>query len=138
MLAIESQKIISIFAMSILLAFGFIAFSGPTHSSMTGMNEIMTNCPSTHQAHSVCPMTAAKHIAEWQKLFMTTPLQNFMILILLSLAVAYIYIFDKFYRLQYIFTQRFKHYRQEHPNLKLFDFLIAIFAKGILQPKLYA
>jgi small-conductance mechanosensitive channel len=139
----SNNKILASFfyfiGLALLVFFLFIALFGVSLSMATDSQGNMTGCPWMSEVTKVCPMDVAEHIAEWQRLLTVTPQQNLSLLMLALMSfTAVLYILNHFIYLEYLFTHYYQRYKREHPDISLFNYLNLIFARGILQPKLYA
>lgn len=129
----------SIIAATCLALFAFIVMFGIGHSMMIGSDGKMSeDCPLMQNAAAFCPK-ALQQVAHWQGLFVATPQQNLMLLFLSILVFGVLAFASKGNKPLYtLFSQRFRRYKQDHPDIPLFNYLSLVFANGILQPKLYA
>ena len=135
----SESKLNRLAGIALLSTFIFVALFGLSFSMPTDSMGNMTNCPWTSATSSICPMGAAQHIAEWQKLFAAIPQSNLMLALLGLLAVSLVFYIFKIVDNPYdLFVQRYLRYRLEHPDIALFNYLQLAFAQGIVQPTLYA
>lgn len=87
---ILGQKFI---AGSLAFMFATIAFLGVHFTMRMNMDGEMQNCPFLGQMEGVCPMTAAQHVSEWQRLLLATfqpDVLSQLLLILAAMASAFI------------------------------------------------
>lgn len=121
-----------------LLSFTFVVFLGLGFSMSMDASGNMANCPWANDVSSVCPMNVNEHIANWQQLFVVNPRPHvaLALLILLSAGIT-IFVLEKLKNFD-LFTEYYQRYKQEHPDIVLFNYLNLAFADGILQPKIFA
>ncbi len=127
--------VVSIFGISVCTRVVHAAMAeNPT--AMSG-HDMSSACATV--ATSSCVMSAAEHLDHWQGVFgsIFNPVDSlalgamFAFVVLFFLATFSIVV-DHPHR------QRYKNYLRAHPALLLYNFLIELFSRGILQPKLYA
>jgi hypothetical protein len=131
-----------------LIAFTLVVFLAVTFLgvSMTMGMEMkddgtMSGCMFDGQAE-ICPMTFAEHLSGWQNMFTVIPQKSTVFIQLLALIAAFVIIAFALRRhlllsLFSYFSERWKFYIRDNPNLPLFDHLRQLFSQGILNPKIY-
>lgn len=88
--------------------------------------------------NAACPMSIVKHLTWWSNLFVAPPNTSFLSLLLIVVGlVAPIFFISKLSASPPDIV-RSKNYPKEHRASTLYNYLITIFADGILQPKLLA
>ncbi len=127
--------VVSIFGISVCARVVHAAMAeSPT--AMSG-HDMSSACATV--ASSSCVMSAAEHLDHWQGVFgsISSPVD--------SLALGAMFAFAALFFLatfsvivDYSHRQRYKNYLRAHPVPLLYNFLIELFSRGILQPKLYA
>ncbi len=131
-----NSKNILILGMITFLAVGFWGL----YFMSVDVNGKMGNCPFVDNSSSFWPMGILEHISQWQQFF--TIIRGKRLLVsLLSLLVFFaivafavpIKLREKLKRLQ-----SRQHLYWHKPEIKLFDYLVLAFSKGILNPKIYA
>jgi hypothetical protein len=114
-----------------ILGVGFFRMSVDTDG-------IMAPCPFMNGSASMCGMNALDHIANWQLLLVTLPLQKNIALVLLfvSLLIFLFYVYarksireNNFLGSRYLYAHEQK---EEESN-----FLIELFSRGIIHPRLH-
>lgn len=107
-------------------------------SSMNMENDgIMSNCVFTVDRSEGCQMTISQHLGKWQQIFTLDSSSNQFLLLLTLLTAGTAFIFLKEFLSLYL-DNFYVRYKRENPDLKLFDYLLLAFSKGILHPKIYA
>ena len=133
------SRILYIAAMSFLFGFMLVSLFGMSLSMQMRGDGTMESCPLMGNTATLCSMAASEHISIWQRLFSAIPAGKIlMVLGALLVARIFLLLFDRLAGSRGSNALSLWFYKQEHPDSKLFGFLVAIFARGILQPKLYA
>lgn len=118
-----------------LITFLFVTLLGLNLSMQMGEDGKMSDCPFMMGQFSMCQMPAADHLSRWQQSF-TAILQ---VAYYLFFLVVFIYVF-RFLIYQFTLAPpedlAFYRYKINHPNTKLFNFLLRAFSDGIVQPKI--
>jgi len=103
-----------------------------------GPHQIMTDCVPNQN----CGMNINQHIDIWQSMITTNLTANFFGLFAGLLMVGIITLFGIFVKISTTEISsplsRYIYYERDHRESKLYNFLMRIFAAGILQPKLFA
>ena len=110
------------------------------------MNEMKTevannSCLFNTSSNGGCAMNFSEHITLWQGMTTSLPqntieLMNALILIIL-LATAIIFWHNSLFEFSRRITSRFKLYIKQHPQINLFNYLLEVFSRGILNTKIY-
>ncbi len=110
------------------------------YSMPVDMNGKMVNCPFMNGSTSLCQMNLGEHISQWQQLFTVTREKNLLLSLFFLLAVSLVSSFHINTRVyDRLKSQRFRNYSYQHkPEIKLFDYIVVLFSKGILNPRIYA
>lgn len=134
------SKFITLF---VLLSLFFIVGFGLSNSLGMDMkdNGTMGGCIFDGQAE-ICPMILTEHISNWQSMFSVTLQKNFFfiqLLVLISALVVTAFALRRHLLLLLFsyFSERWKFYIKNNPNLSLFDRLREAFSQGILNKKIY-
>lgn len=137
--SLKNGKFAHIAISAFLLGFVFVSLFGISMSMQTRGDGAMEGCPFAGNAAVVCSMTAVDHIAQWQRMFTAAPSERVLAALtaLFAFFIFYLPVCQPAKRRDPV-ALSYWFYKQEHPDSKLFDFLVAFFARGILQPKLYA
>ena len=100
----------------------------------------MINCPFMDDSSSICNMTFAEHMNDWQRSFTATPHKNSLLsLFLLLVVVQCMGIILGITLLNQMSGSQIRPYFYRHrPEIKLFDTLALALSQGIIQPKIYA
>ena len=101
----------------------------------------MSDCPLLMGAReAMCPMKMLSHISAWQKLFTAIPASNALLLFVVLVGVVSFYIFQikRCDESPPSAWNRWHLYQTNHRNLRLYNFWLAVLARGIVQPKLFA
>lgn len=137
------RKISKFITLFVLLSLFFIVGFGLSHSLGMEMrdNGTMGGCMFDGQA-AICPMTFAEHLSKWQDMFTVIPQKSIILIQLLVLIstfaiVAFALRQHLLLSLFSYFSERWKFYIKNNPNLALFDRLREAFSQGILNPKIY-
>lgn len=126
-------------AVIFLLGFIFVSLFGMSLSMQMRGDGTMESCPLMGNAATLCSMAASEHLSIWQRLFSAIPTGKILTaLAVLSVAVILLLLLDRLIGGRGSQALSLWFYKQQHPDSTLFSFLAAIFARGILQPKLYA
>lgn len=124
-----------------IIAFLVMSFWG-LYSMPTNERGMMGDCPFMNHSTSLCQMSAAEHIAQWQQLFALVKTDKFSLFLFASLIIAFIVLtfpFAKNYRIKTPPLSRFRLYSSRYrPEIKLFNHLLLAFSQGILNPRIYA
>lgn len=130
----KTYLFVAVFSFVLLYAFSF--------GSVMGMNidkhGQMSACPFS-VATSICTMTFSEHLNLWQSMFNATLDNNAGLLITLGLIVIAVSL-----TLKYLEKDRgkellaYKLYTYEYQKPPVFNKLIELFSRGILNPKIYA
>jgi len=132
-------KISHIAAVTFLFGFIFVSLFGMSLSMQTRGDGTMESCPLMGNTAALCDMAASEHASIWQQLFSAIPAGKVLTVLAVLLVVRlFSLLLDRLVKRRGSIALSLWFYKQEHPDSKLFDFLVAIFARGILQPKLYA
>lgn len=124
----------------LLFSFAFVVLLGLNLSMGTDAKGTMSPCSFIGSSNSLCPMSATQHISQWELAFTAIPQNHLLatLIILLSFAFAIVIFKGYFSTFEKLFLDWFKRYRLNHPDILLFNYLTFVFARGIVQPKLYA
>ncbi|MSU75181.1 MAG: hypothetical protein EXS55_01560 [Candidatus Magasanikbacteria bacterium] len=96
----------------------------------------MSDCPLMGATSAMCPMKILDHISIWQKLFTAiTPSLTLLAIALSAVFSCWQLLFDHD---PPDIALRLKKYQKTHLGFRLYNFLLHIFARGIVQPKLFA
>lgn len=118
-----------------ILFFLFVMLFGLNLSMKTLGDGSMSDCPFAMGQSSMCQMPASDHLSKWQQTF-TATLQfayyPFFLTVFVFIFRSLIYQFT----LAPPRTVAFYRYRLNHPDTKLFNFLLQAFSDGIIQPKI--
>lgn len=136
----QTSNFITLF---VLLSFLLIGGFGLSHSSGMEMRDdgTMGGCMFDGRAE-ICPMTLAEHISNWQSMFSVIPqkstvLIQLLVLISTLILAASVLGWRSPPSLFSYFSERWRLYIKNNPNLPLFDRLREAFSQGILNPKIY-
>ncbi|MDP2933024.1 MAG: hypothetical protein Q8N81_02740 [bacterium] len=131
-------KISHIAAVTFLFGFIFVSLFGMSLSMQVLGDGTMVACPSMGDTAALCNMAASEHVSIWQQLFSAIPEGKVLTVLAALLAARLFSLFlDRLVGVRGSLALSLWSYKQEHPDSKLFDYLIAFFARGILQPKIY-
>ncbi len=119
--------------------FAVISLFGVGISMSFTHNGDMIGCPFVSGTASMCQMGVLEHIAYWQQLFIakvndTTILIPWLLFIPLFLAVRQLGTKNKD---KTPLDLSFRLYDKSNPQIRLLNYLISAFSKGILHPKIY-
>ena len=109
-------------------------------SNMSMMNQHTTHDCSTMDMNNQCSMTLSEHLALWQSA-LTSDFNLNVLSFLIGIVVALSIIFSIFTLVFFADSggiTRYRNYLKEHPAIKSYNYLLRIFSRGILQPKLFA
>jgi len=118
-----------------LTVFVFVAVLGIRFGFMTDGGN-MSHCLFGPSSNPLCPASIVSHLAHWQDLF-TSNLATLIILIAAAV-VAYVVLS---YILKFSTPQtvgKIWHYLKRHDKLRWLQYLVRLFASGILAPRFYA
>ncbi len=127
-----------------IIVLGIIAFLVMSFWSLSSMSMDssgrMINCPFMKGHSSLCQMTLAEHISQWQQFSTMTREKSLLLSLFALLIILYavgITITKKLYeKLKY--QQSLNHFYRYRPELKLFDYLLLAFSNGLIHSKIYA
>lgn len=132
---LQVSKSMLVLAMIAFLVIGFWSLLAMS-MDMTGK---MINCPFIQDSASLCQMNIFEHINAWQQ-FSTFVQQKNLLVSLFSLLVLFtVGLLIQRERQENTQSQKFRHYFYRYePEIKLFNPLALAFARGIINPKVYA
>lgn len=116
-------------AYMLIAIFGMSMYIMPSeHGDMMG-----GGCPLMRDVGSLCQTGMLDHIAHWNMLFATT----------LTAIVFFSIVRASLYVPAHALTaspphERYRRYVKEHPHIRLFQHIVAVFSDGIIQPKIFA
>lgn len=126
-------------AVSFLLIFAYISIFGMSLSMQMRDNGTMESCPLMGNTAILCSMTVSDHAGIWQRMFSAMPVGKVLtVLVALLFASVFALFLSDLAKRRDSFAVLYQFYRQEHPDSKLFNFLNIFFARGTLQPIIYA
>ncbi|OGZ67865.1 MAG: hypothetical protein A3D35_00700 [Candidatus Staskawiczbacteria bacterium RIFCSPHIGHO2_02_FULL_34_9] len=135
------MKLMSLLKSKNIVVLGMIAFLAMSFLSLFSMpmdmNGRMINCP--YSSSGFCQMSASEHISRWQQFFTMTKGDNLILALFSLLIVIWIGLFNrnKFKGMKQYQKFRINFYRYK-PELKLFNYLLLAFSRGIIRSKIYA
>lgn len=88
--------------------------------------------------NAACPMSALDHITSWNKLFVASPTVDFLALLILTVSFAVVLYFLPKIQIILSAIKKYKNYLRQNFSSRLYDYLITVFSRGIVQPKLLA
>lgn len=132
-----SQILLSFAVVALLLISAGLPHFGMTMSMDMDGNMTMTDCYMPGMT-AICNMTPLEHVASWQSMFTSTPVQSFMLLLLslvLTALVGFLWTRQEhspplLQRKHPVFSRR-REYIPQHTSLQ------ELFSQGILNPKLF-
>lgn len=128
---------LTILALSILVLMGVYNCATPFMQSHMDMGKhAMVNCNSEKN----CGMDVGVHLSVWQSMF-TTHLDSSVLSLILSLIIVFFTVnTGKILSLHNPSTPntRYLFYEQQHPENRLYNYFLHLFASGILEPKIFA
>lgn len=81
----------------------------------------------------MCAMNFVDHVTFWQGMFTSIPQ-----IVLYVVVAAFVCFQHPLLELFQRIATRFRLYKKQHPNIKLFNFFQEVLSSGILQPKIYS
>ena len=111
------------------------SFMMQSQMGMEGLHHSMVDCiPGKN-----CGMDTNQHLSIWQSMFNANINSDFLTLFsTLFLALVVLKIYKSFLNQQvFSLAYRYLYYERDHRNSRLYNYLLRVFAAGILQPKLY-
>ncbi len=117
----SAYMLIAIFGMSMVIM-------PSEHGDMMG-----GGCPLMRDVGSLCQTGMLDHIVHWNMLFATT----LTAVVLFSIARASFYVPASALAASPP-HERYRRYVKEHPHIRLFQNIVAVFSDGIIQPKIFA
>ena len=127
----------------IIVVLGMIAFLTMSFFSLFSMpmdmNGRMINCPFMDSSSGFCQMGVSEHISKWQQFFTMTKGENLILALFSLLIVIWIGLFNQneFKDMKQYQKFRINFYRYK-PELKLFNYLLLAFSRGVIRSKIYA
>ena len=111
----------------------------PMGSSMNGVVAEWP-CPLMGAASPLCPAQLIDHLNFWQHFSLAIPRAETGLRLLVIFVVGSVALLSRAHQaLHYLHDfVRYRLYSREHPQRRLYNYLQRIFARGILQPKLFA
>lgn len=124
-----------------IAAFLIIGFWGLLSMHANEQGEMM-HCPLMASSETMCPMNIAEHIMSWQQTFTLTKEGKsllFSLAILLALLAASTLSFFRHCRADKPVLLKYRLYLIRHrPDIKLFNYFLVAFSRGILHSRIYA
>ena len=121
----------------ISVAFFFVSTLGVCFAMQMNHGNFMSPCPFMGHSAALCPMEGVNAITSWQQFFVALP-ATFSFILLIALFVSAIVVYTAHTLGESPQLRQARWYAKEHPNIPLYNFLLHLFSRGILQPKLYA
>lgn len=139
----RAPKLLTILILGIFLIIGLF---GLELSMQINSNGLMSDCVmmSSHELPgTLCPMSVAEHVAQWQQMFVSVEGKSINLLVALLMAVPlsgliFTQLESFFSRAIIRFKQKGKCYQKEHIQIRLFDYLVRLFSRGIIHSQVYA
>lgn len=87
-----------------------------------------------------CGMNISEHLSTWQSMFVANISSNLLNFFATLLMAGFVFGIYKLLSIPQIspLTVRYLYYERDHRDSKLYNYLVRIFASGIVQPKLFA
>ncbi|MDO8585168.1 MAG: hypothetical protein Q7R85_03580 [bacterium] len=140
--ALTNKKFGKIVFILTAISFSWLAMFGLLHHmSEMRMDSAMGGSCLFNGQIEVCAMNFSEHIALWQGMLVSSPqdVGLFGLLILAAVLAAVIVFREKsFVEFSERAALRRRLYAKQHPQTGLFNLLTEVFARGILNPKIYA
>lgn len=130
------NKFLFVIMVTVLALFTISALFGANITMARGHDGAMASCPLMRNQSSLCQMDAASHLTQWLRLFNAVPVMTVLLLLLLVLAVfvvAWLAFSDPPSR-----ASPYRYFVSQDPQRRIFNYLVPIFASGILHPKVDA
>gem|GEM_PF-1630441 len=122
------------------ISFSWLAVFGLLHhmSEMKPAGAMGSSCLFNGQVE-VCAMNFSEHIALWQGMLVSLPQYAGLFLLMAVAMLAAVTVFGKKYFAEFAqLAASRRSYTEKHPRIYLFNALIETFARGILNPKIFA
>ena len=119
-----------------ILVFSFLGAFALNLSMSLDNHGKMSSCNLMSTESGICQMTLSDHFLRWGQMFTATINWSLTSLLLLVTAFSIGFI-TLFKAAEHLFLQLHQRYKVQNPMLKLFDYLLLAFSKGILHPKIY-
>lgn len=90
---------------------------------------------------TLCPMSAVEHISSWQQFFtavIPSDLLGLLALLLVIAVAVFSAVFAPSSTSPPLTVVRLALYYKQHWSIKLYNYFLHIFARGIIQPKIFA
>lgn len=114
----------------------FVIFFGLNLSMKTHEDGNMPKCPFMMGQSSVCQMSTPEHILRWQQMFFALPQLAYFLIVIAVFTFVFRFLIPQFTLAPPAFLN-FRTYKLNHPDSKLFNYLLLAFSDGILHPKIY-
>lgn len=131
------QIVAHLLSLLILLIIALVGALGMAAGMSHDQQAPMPNCAVMNRASAVCRIGSVAHVVEWQQLFLAT-LQSgtsFLLGVLVGFAIVLLL---RSHPLSALLAQAYKRYQHQHPNARVYDYLLLARSQGIIQPRLYA
>ena len=123
----------------ILLLFFSVVSVGGSIAMLSGDNLTSghTSCPVIGHAQALCQMGPVEHVGSWKAMFISLPAQ-FINLVLLAISLAFIAFF--FVKANYELPpgRSLKLHIKDVGDLKLYNYFIVLFSRGVLHSQTYS
>lgn len=99
----------------------------------------MSGCPfSAQHQSSFCPMNVDAHLGVWREIFASTPLWVTMVLISLTMFIAFVMWFFLPMAAESPPLSRLLFYEHSIKDIKWYSYLVRAYSRGVLNPRVYA
>ena len=122
-----------------VLTFGF-ACSGMTKHAFMHDADMSSVAMTSSNNQECCNTGISKHIGSWKDTFLVVPrdMRDGLLILILGLIAALTVVLFRFrHSLSVDYSQSYRLYERDNPDLALFNYLKLAFARGVLNPKIY-
>ena len=129
------NKFLYVIMVTVVALFTISALFGANITMARGHDGAMANCPLMRNQSSLCQMDVASHLTQWLLLFSAVPVMTVLLLLLVLsvFVVAWLAFSDPPPR-----ASPYRYFVSRDPQWRIFNYLVPIFASGILHPKVDA
>lgn len=118
-----------------------VYFGMEQHFAPEMMNKKMATCPAMATQSALCPMNITDYITAWQQLLAAIPVNEFsklLILLAFGLAGVCLKLWQRIRASPDLLWRYCRRLERQHPQQRLYNYLLSAFSQGIIQPKIYA
>ena len=138
-------KLFKLLSAGVLAVFLMISFFGMFDcrdlfmgtAGMSHMSSLTDDCPPVMAQKGPCNMNVLQHLSAWQGVF-RVDVQSHIYNLLIAAVVIFGFWLRKSFPLETVHDSKPRWYLKIHCGLKLYNYLVRLLARGLLQQRVYA